>query len=487
MEMGMIFGIVLVLLILTFGTLTIVFSLKTWHWLHITAFCLLLVTMAPAMYYLAAYARTMQAWGEVVNTTTTRLQKAEQEKRVLNVGDPPLQANPTTLGRIQARAALDRLLAQRGRVWRNCTATAFAPAAAGGFVSKVTTLPAGTQPADVSKQRNGIIPQTEVFIFRQLPDVAPNQPAGLVYLGRFGVVAASESDIDVTPNDFLDQQQLVAFGPNSLLTVYETLPTDDNSVFDDATGKAVAADVETALAPFAPGGAANSGLTQEAFEALQLAFLRNGGAKDEAKDRPEEIWTKVKLLEDYTENVDAEAVSGIDTQLFDSSGRAIRGSLRRGDAVKFKKGDEIVVASTVAEELIRQGKAEKVSDEYRRLERDYDTAFRLLNKQATDLNAEMQKVQRNIAALQETLKKLESEVAYRDKEKAQLTADRKQFDEEAALMAKLDSELKDAYGKLLDRLSSVYRSNQDMLAKIAEVDAKLTEQIDRASQTASAK
>ena len=40
--------VVLVLLILTFGTLTIIFSLKSWHWLHITGFCLLLVTLPPA-------------------------------------------------------------------------------------------------------------------------------------------------------------------------------------------------------------------------------------------------------------------------------------------------------------------------------------------------------------------------------------------------------------------------------------------------------
>lgn len=486
MEMGLIFGIVLVLLILTFGTLTIIFSLKTWHWLHITAFCLLLVTLAPAMYYLAAYARTMAAWGDVYNKTADRLAKAELEKQKLNVGDPPLQPNPASPGRIQAVAALDRLVAQRGRVWRNCTATPFAPAAGGGFVSKVTTLPPGTEPANVSKSKNGVVPQTEVFLFRQIPGANPQEIAGLSYLGRFGVVAATESDIDIAPHDYVDPQQLAAFGPGNLLTVYETLPTDDNSVFADVAEAERAAAIDRAFAPFAPGGPAATALTPEAFQALVDSFKRTGGAKLDT-DRPEEVWTKVKLLEDYTENVDAEAVSGVDTQLFDSSGRAIRGALRRGEPVKFKKGEEISLSSVAAEELIRQGKAEKVSDEYRREERDFDTGFRLLSKQATDINAEMQKVQRNITAMQETLKKLESENAYREKEKAALTSDLKNFENDATVMMRLAGEMKDAHSKLLDRLSTIYRANQDMLAKIAEVDAKLTEQIDRASQTAAAK
>ena len=90
MDLGLIFGIVLVLLILTFGTLTIVFSLKSWHWLHITSFCLLLVTLPAAMYYMAAYARTTSAWGKVFTETETKLAKEKAENLKNNVGDPPM-------------------------------------------------------------------------------------------------------------------------------------------------------------------------------------------------------------------------------------------------------------------------------------------------------------------------------------------------------------------------------------------------------------
>ena len=134
--------------------------------------------------------------------------------------------------------------------------------------------------------------------------------------------------------------------------------------------------------------------------------------------------------------------------------------------------------------MIRAGKAEKVSDEYRRVEKDFDTGFRILTKQTTDVAAEMQKVQRNIVAMQDTLKKLESEIAYRTKEKGMLETDLVKFQNDSTVMTKVAGELKVAHSQLLDKLSEVYRKNQDMLAKIAEVDAKLTEEINKRSQTA---
>lgn len=483
MDLGLIFGIVLVLLILTFGTLTIVFSLKSWHWLHITSFCLLLVTLPAAMYYMAAYARTTAAWGKVFNDLETKLKKEKADNLKNNVGDPPMSAKPTTPGIVQLVSSLDRLMMQRGRVWRNCTATPFVQGANGAFVSKVTTLPPGTQPADAAKNKNGLVPQTEVFIFRETVDAA-NALAGYLYLGRFGVVASTDSDIDVTPYDFLTQQQAALFAPGSFFTVYEALPSDDNTVFDDIAPEQREAEIGKVLAPFGPNGALASGLSQEAFDALVKSFTRHGGEALET-DRPEEIWTKIKFIEDHSEQVDAATVTGIDTQLFDSSGRAIRGTLQRGDVVKFKKGDEVTLEKSAADELIKNGKAEKVADVYRRLERDFDTGFRLLNKQAIDINAEILKVQRNIASMQETIKKLDSEIAYRTKEKAALTEDLTNFENDAKVMGKLSGELTATHGKLLDRLSEVYRQNQDMLAKIAEIDAKLTEQIDQKSQAAS--
>jgi hypothetical protein len=483
MDLGLIFGIVLVLLILTFGTLTIVFSLKSWHWLHITSFCLLLVTLPAAMYYMAAYARTTAAWGNVFNDLESKLTKEKADNLKNNVGDPPMSAKPANPGIVQLVSALDRLMMQRGRVWRSCTATPFVAGANNTVVSKVTTLRPNTPPAEVAKNKNGIVPQTEVFIFKETVDAA-NALSGYLYLGRFGVVASSETDIDVTPYDYLTPQQVALFAPGSYFTVYEALPTDDNSVFEDlGTAEQRTAEIEKVLAPFGPNGALASGLTQEAYDALVKSFTRHGGDTLET-DRPEEIWTKIKFIEDHSEQVDAATVTGIDTQLFDSSGRAIRGTLQRGDVVKFKKGDEVTLDKAAADELIRNGKAEKVADVYRRLERDFDTGFRLLNKQAIDINSEIQKVQRNIASMQETIKKLDSEIAYRTTEKAALTEDLTNFENDAKVMARLSSELTATHGKLLDRLSEVYRKNQEMLAKIAEIDAKLTEQIDQKVQTA---
>ena len=110
MDLGLIFGILLVLLILTFGTLTIIFSLKSWHWLHITAFCLVLVTLPPAMYYMAAYARTAREWGFQYNRISQRLTQEKSNNLKLNVGDPPMAAKPAEPGIIQAVAELDRLV-----------------------------------------------------------------------------------------------------------------------------------------------------------------------------------------------------------------------------------------------------------------------------------------------------------------------------------------------------------------------------------------
>jgi succinate dehydrogenase flavin-adding protein (antitoxin of CptAB toxin-antitoxin module) len=482
MELGLIFGIVLVLLVLTFGTLTIIFSLKTWHWLHITGVCLVMVTLVPAMYYMAAYARTTNAWGDVFNKTSKSLDEAETNNLKLRVGDPPTSANPTDPGKIQLVAALDRLMIQRGRIWRNCAPAAFVPAANGRFTSKISTLPPNTPPAEAPKFKNGIAPQTEVFIFRELYD-AGNQLTGYVYLGRFGVVAATESDIDVTPNEYLDPQQATVFAPGVFLTIYEALPADDNGVFSDWPAETREAEIRRIFATLAPGQPGATGLTQESFDALVESFIRHGGEKRDT-DLPEEVWTRVKIVDAEPIEVDAESVSGTDTQLFDSFGRAIRGTLQRGEPVKFNKGDEVVLDSVTADEWIRAGKAEKIADVYRRVEKDFDTSFRILNKKAIDLTAEMQKVQRNIASIEETLKKLESEIAYRTKEKGMLETDLTKFQNDATVMSRLSTELNDAYQKLVDRLSTVYRNNIDMLAKIAEVDEKLTEEIDRRSQTA---
>ncbi|MBA4104247.1 MAG: hypothetical protein C0485_00690 [Pirellula sp.] len=339
---------IVVLLVVLIGLITIIMSIKNWHWaqmvLALSIFFMSLATLFLGMETFRIHRNIRKA----IPGLEQKLADVEEENRALQFGarnedpavmriwtaeifggEPPYDAEAE--GRMLSTSAwttrLQDLARARGRVWRNAIPGAFnqktnqiavtiAPQQQAPPVDP--DLAAAEPPADpaaapaaapAAPQGHGLTPDAIIYVFE---NGAPNPAApdqGAQYIGEFKVVQANDVGVMLEPVQALNQ-----FTGNRLVksiqaaqqqkvtwSLYELMPADSHELFaklDEAAKRSLlpAATVEEYLRQGTPA-------TDDDDQYHRAAFDEAGNqiGADDAKADPSKVnqWRFDRPLRDY--------------------------------------------------------------------------------------------------------------------------------------------------------------------------------------------
>jgi hypothetical protein len=439
--------------------------------------------------------KTHLHWRKQYDDLTKKLAAAQRAGLLLERGDP-LQVEPTrdTLNDWSVRdlqIKLDRLLLDRGRVWRRCTPGA--PAANGVQVSTVPPTETGDPGDPSTAPANGIGANTVLYAFIENENKHP-----IAFLGEFQVVDAQPASVTLQPTLPLDgqQQALVAVQP-AFWTLYEMMPVDAHYVFsdDDPLGKRLADTPEPVFGPM------DEAKLREVFAAVTLQpadselvtaliepYKRDGSpATEEDVNRyPENIWRKLEFKTAHTEQVDSDNPdAGLSSGAFDAQGYAQASQLRSGGKASLRVKD-IGLFSYAHDDDKRQVDSWIAGDTctnlgpyYVRSLRDYNGAFHDHQARYMKCLEDTQRAQRDVAALQLSIEKVQTQTTYRQEERVKLQHDREGFERDRTQLTALASTMESQQTTLRDDLSNLFQTNLALDQQLTLYNTKVTEEINR--------
>jgi hypothetical protein len=462
-------------LLFVLGIVFLVLGAKTWRWPDVLAGVFVLLTALAFVFMMSLSLKTRRAWVkqyEELSTRNTTL-KAESRRLLWGDGNESGNENLTNLS-----STLSRVLLDRGRVWRDSI-----PAVGPNDTFNITI------PGADKDNPHQISPRFILYLFRE-NDVAVERdaPEGINlptnYIGEFEVVAVSDTGVQVRPilyspglravqeanpggfmqvfSDFY----IVKDGKNFEWSLYETLPIDDHTVFTDPDTEP---DLSEAGAPaFGPPDAvainaavdiatvnySSQTISPELNQALKEIYLQDGRRADPATDPPQQIYTKVRLIKDYTEKVDTDVVAGgtANIQFFDAQGRTQVDFLRSEEGAGATKGDVTVPKDSVillpkaqATQLIEAGVGEPIEDIYVRPLNDFSTALRSVHDRLLELRIKLRATQRNLDLITAANQALAKMLQDKQEERTKLEADVKKMTYERqqmeGLLGQVDAQL----------------------------------------------
>lgn len=340
--MALILQIVVLLLILV-GLITIIMSIKTWHWAQMVL-VLGIFFMAIATLFLGMETfRIHRNIRKVIPAKEKQLAELEEENRALQFGtrseDPAVMRlinseawggespfDAEAEGRLPGMQVwinrLQDLARARGRVWRNAMPTGFdqktgrvavtiapnqpaTPVDPDLAAADAAADPAAPAPAPAAPQGHGLKVDTIVYAFE---NGAPNPAApdqGAQYLGDFKVVDANETAVVLEPvqalNPFTGGRLVKSIQAKKSWSLYELMPIDKHELFaglDEAAKKALL-----------PAGTVNEYVRQgtpaqpDDDDYHKAAFDEAGNqiGSDDAKSDPSKVfeWRYDRPLRDY--------------------------------------------------------------------------------------------------------------------------------------------------------------------------------------------
>ena len=161
-------------------------------------------------------------------------------------------------------------------------------------------------------------------------------------------------------------------------------------------------------------------------------YLRDGGEATQ-DDPSERVYAKVKFLKAYEADVDSPNKQvRLDSEFYDLNGLAILPGLRREGKAKFGQGDEAIIPTQLADELVNTGTVEKLATVFRRSLNDYKHHFHAIYHRVEYLTDRIAELERQIKDTDETQKKLQVQVDYRTRELMKLQQDLAKHREELA-------------------------------------------------------
>jgi hypothetical protein len=470
---------------------------KTWRVPHVTFMFLVFAASMAFSVYAALTLKTRRAWQKTVQELETKLASQSADTRLKLHGDPKLPRD--TWGVRDYRAALDREIVDRGRVWRNVTLLDAQPqdadpttGEATAVVKLSTELPGALPGAPVKP--NNMEANTVVYAFKDVS--APNtQHAAYVYLGEFSATAVTDTTVTLTSTSPISKFDQNFIGGNEPWILYDRMPTDSHQVF---TANGLKPSDVLREADFA---------TPEAYQATLREYNRDGMTLEQmTEDRkthndpplsPEELrsrmFAKVKFLKEHTVDVDAPApraaASGDDVGRFDLSGQALDPRLLRGEKKTFKVGEEAeiilhgfsengAVIERGAEELAKEGIVEILQTVYRRPLHDYAYEFQHIAARRNQIRASLRNVLYEMSVVQDELKNAEANTAARREEKGKLAEDQTRLLAETKKIAEYADKVQAAYREARAELSRLYRENVALHERIVAANESLTRQIE---------
>jgi len=491
MDNPIIFQILLALVALFFIFLTYM-NTKTWRWLHVTITIFLFIACIPFGVYAALTIKTRLAWIGHYDKLDKDVTKLTDEVELATYGTPTdIEGNSESV--VDLRGNVGRVILDRGRVWRGVTATVAGP----GFLISTAPPQDPALPAAPVVKHN-IAPKTVVFAFKEAL-TTEGLTVPYFYLGEFRVTVANEMDPNITiepvlplseqqgavardPSPIDLRQQPAAGQPQATWVLYEVSPADGHEWLAGKTEEELRALIPEQL----------TGLAKPQYDKFISQFVRDGQAADPTTDPPENIWIEVKFKQPYKVEVDAPAVASVDTEVFDASGRAVLDRLRSaapGDppaTSDFEVGQTGVFDKQTADKLIADGIADLVRPIYRRRLTDFELKFHAVHSQVVELNSRIRALSLDVASIQASKAKADSQAALLDDYKAKLTDDREKVRFELAELTTYGKSVAARLSEVRGELSNLYKSNKALGRELAALNAQMTEEIERRTRAATA-
>lgn len=512
--------ILAVVLILFFCFVTYM-NTKTWRATHVTFLFLVFGAGLAFSVYASLILKTRQAWQKKTVELEQREDKAAINVKETLYGKHGDTENP---GLMAWREEVRRSLVDRGRVWRDTAVVSVerqAPVAGGENASVVVTL--RTAPAadpianfDYSKMAQG----TVVYAFSDLNPAAPH--SSYMYMGEFTATAVANDSITLTSLTPLTPFDQNVIGDMQTWVLYERMPADSQEVFSVSAEQANV--FRTAVQPsdllkvenFDEGGTLlnDPQAHQKLFQETLWEYERDGMTEEEMEAhraakgqeplseeiKQERMFAQVKFLKDYKVDVDAGQAAPPDSgnsDVFDSTGKALDPRLQRGSAIEFKAGATAVmflngfrdkdgaVVEKGARELQDEGVLNIDRTIYRRPLNDYAYAFRHIQARKDQLLESLALVNKEIAIVTAEIAAAEKNTMARQVEKTKLQEDQTKLAEETAKISKYAADLEASYRGVRSELSRLYRENAALHERILAANEELTREIEgRATPTA---
>ncbi len=475
-------GIVILLLLvasLIIFIYLIVISARGWGALHTVLLCFLFIECWVFMIFTAGVLHRRVGWLGQADKFEKRTLKTEADtERLIWGGENIAPDEPDSI--VLAQGALRRLTADRGRVWRRLelvssdagvyklemraaapaqdpAADPAAPAAAAPVADAATSLPANLV----------------VHCFAEEPN-EQNQPLPAFYLGEFKVTASQAGQVTLGPTLPLEPTQVetIKSGNAPTWALYELLPLDSHTAFAAPGSKA---DEEMLFGRMDEASltAMLQRIPEERRAKVLDQYLRDGQkAKTDGSDPPASRWVNVKLLKEYS--IDVDGVDAIATELgfFDSQGRSVDSRLKRKNA----EGDlkltpditkPIVLKSEAAEKLIASGVAELVAPYFVRPLIDYQEAFNSTYVRRHEVNERIALFKREEVELKKADAAGQEMISFRQIENQQLNSDLGNYKKEADVLKKEADQMEQDLAALKSKISEMYRQVQARVSLVS--------------------
>ncbi len=519
-----------IFLILFFCVMTY-FFVKTFKVAHVLVlFC----TFGLSMWFVAMAAmshKTKLHWRKQVDRLERDLVTIERERMsfVNNYTEDENGNRPDTI--MTARNKLNRIMLDRGRVWRGCTVT--------GANNLSIQLSTADPAADAATARpNRIEEKTILYAFAEEARGAIKVPKA--YLGEFQATAVSPTTVTLTPTDvrlmMASQRNIIqaSAANNVTWSLYEIMPIDSHLIYAQDPNADI---VLTAIENQAIFGPVDQAVVNELYdpeqmlvdfrinlrslaqadpatrarmeqsirarlEAVRNSYLRDGQDSGKTTDPQENVFEKVQFETDFTVEVDGSAGQGaLTSNYFDSQGKAVVDRLRRsnlsflmeGDAepngmrnVEFKKGDFAVFNFEKAVELRKNNTVSPIESRFVRTLLDYSFEFRNHLDRRIKIAHDRTILQKEVNALQKAEADAVKQRDYRKNERDKLLVDKAKFVTERDSVATYLTELQTKEREMKAQLSALYRANAAMAAKLAQRSQELSDEIERRTAAAGA-
>lgn len=383
--------------------------------------------MPVLLYFSMRMLKTYESWGTKAQSMAKNVEQTENAVKVLRSGEPGEGGAP---GVQQLRAEINRVVADRGRVWIGVMRQG-RPDQTGKI--RLVTDPQLLQarPGTVPFQQ-AVTPDTLVFAFDDRPGPVPGP-----YLGQFKVTTANENFAELAPTVQLSADELKRLQSPGPWSLYEQMPVDSHQTF-------------AGLAPQELAGL----LPKESVPEYQ----RSGG-KAQANDPPADVWTRVEFTKAH--------------ELESDTGKV---AYEAGEALELDRGS--------AQQLTKQGivkeapNAEGLSNFFVRPLRDYAYLFREFYRQRSALQTDLTRDKANLASIQSALADAQKEGQFLQATIADLRSDLKQVQRDAAVAKAYAAKLEGRLNALKAEVDQVSQTNRELAAQLAAGQLQAAERIE---------
>lgn len=475
-----VFYIVIAVLVLLFGIFSYL-NMATWNVLHVLGAFL---TFGAAFAYVvlaSAVLRTETSWKRTAEQLTQTLEDQRNKVEMLERG---LAINDRT-GAVQtvddptqsvrgAEAELQRVLYDRGRVWRDVQRGAVNNQQIMLQLPPVQVPRAGAAdaPADPAAAANPATPAGTrslavgdvIYAFGQMPH--PEDPTIFVpayFIGEFVVRTVQGPSVAVEPTTKLDRAQQQVLNLQNPWMVYDKLPVDQHEIFQEME--------DAELATLIRGACARLGLPQPMADEVLASITKTGKAA--APDDPElAVQSRVVFQQDHEVDVDAAAdAAGIVEEYEPASGLAAATYLKQGGPTQFKKGDQLILPTDrdPGKSLVDQGIVTVEEQVYVRPLIDFAYDFLAYKAQVERIQDNAYTLKEDIAMLTKAETIAKDVVAYREQEKTKLEEDKAKVVYEQEQIAQYKQKLLAYLTETLKENSQLYRTNQTLVDELKRV------------------